>query len=326
MATKTLSYLTLLEAAKQVDPNGNAAKIAEILNEVNELWGVLSMRKSNDANSDVVTVRTSLPTITTRQVNKGGSYGVSGRKQIREDIILLEEWVRIDEIVLDRQNDPKMHRHNEIVAQLEAMDQEFIERLFYDSPGDAADGLTGLANRFNLTSMANVHGAGGTGDDTTSVYMMEPGYNKFSIIFPGGSEGGVKHEDKGKRTVYDSSGNPYDAYEDKLQLQFGITVPDARCVQRIANIEDDGSSYTLFDTTNLVHHKLIDAKRGLRSGGKGAVMVVNRTTAAQADKLAWDKGSNAFGVAEWDGMPVTTWQGMRLVMVEGILDTETAIS
>jgi hypothetical protein len=326
MATKALTQFTLVEAAKQTDPDGSAATIAEILDKKNELWGVIPLMQSNDVSSHVFTVRDKLPTISTRQVNRGSTLSVSSRKQTRVEMVHLEDWIRADELVIDRQADPKMHLMNEVVAHVEAMDQEIWERFFYDTPGDAADGILGLSNRYNLSSMANVDKTNaGSGSDTTSVWMLEPGFNTIYIVYPKGSTAGVSKEDKGKRTVYDSVG-PYDAYEVKLAAEFGLVPVDPRGIQRFANIESSGVDDTLFDVSSFEYRNLVNMRNRLPNGGRGGVLLMNRTTKAQADILAWDKSTNAFSRETWDGQPVTTFQGMRVIMVEALVDTETALT
>ena len=325
MATITETYLTLVEAARRADPSGNAAKIAEVLNLIVELWGILPIVQSNDVNSHVVHARLGLPDVTTRQVNNGAGYSVSKVKPKREAILLLEQWVRIDEVTLERQKNPNQTRHNEVIAMFEAMNQEWWERFFYDDPGDGADGILGLATRYDDPSEDNVFDAGGSGSDCTSMWMLEPGETKLGLVIPSGAKSGIELENKGKSEATGANGGPFEAYKTKCRLQMGLFNPDQMCALRLGSVESAGSDHTLFDESNNVHRNLIYMKNQLRSAGRGGYLVVNRTTKSQIDILAWDKGSNAFDVKTWDGQPVTHFQEMRALMCEALYDTEDAI-
>jgi len=87
--------LTLVELAKRTN-NKELLTIAEVLNEDNELVQDAVWLEANDITSHVYTRRTSLPTGSWRQINKGVVEEASSTQQIREPIGILEAFSKTD--------------------------------------------------------------------------------------------------------------------------------------------------------------------------------------------------------------------------------------
>lgn len=316
------SQYTLVELAKRTN-NGNLLEIAEVLSITKEMFQDAVWIEANQTASHVGTKRTNLPSGTHRQANKGVASEASSTKQVAEPICRLEAHSRVDEAILDLAPDKAKARSQEDLAFVEGLGQTIETNMIYGDIDTNPEQIDGLATRYDATSDANVIGASGTGDDTTTLWVIEWGPMKVHMIYPKGSQAGLQTEDMGKQLVTNDSGSTYFwAWFTKFVAWYGLYVHDDRCVQRIANIETSGSTNTLDD------NDIIEALNLLpQAGGGGSTAIyVNRTLKTQLEILAKDKtnvnytSDNAFGV------PVTRFRGIPVRLCESIVNTESAIT
>lgn len=316
------SQYTLVELAKRTN-NGNLLEIAEVLSITKEMFQDAVWIEANQTASHVGTKRTNLPSGTHRQANQGVASEASSTKQVAEPICRLEAHSRVDEAILDLAPDKAKARSQEDLAFVEGLGQTIETNMIYGDIDTNPEQIDGLATRYDATSDANVIGASGTGDDTTTLWVIEWGPMKVHMIYPKGSQAGLQTEDMGKQLVTNDSGSTYFwAWFTKFVAWYGLYVHDDRCVQRIANIETSGSTNTLDD------NDIIEALNLLpQAGGGGSTAIyVNRTLKTQLEILAKDKtnvnytSDNAFGV------PVTRFRGIPVRLCESIVNTESAIT
>lgn len=245
MATLSASFPTLLDVAKRMDPDGKAAKIAEMLSQDNEILDDMPWVEGNLPTGHRVTVRTGLPVAAWRKLNAGVPRSKSTTAQIDEATAMLEAWGDVDKDVADLNGNSAEFRLSENAAFIESINQTMASTLFYGSTIATPESFLGLSPRFDdvpttvggAENRDNVIDAGGTGTDNTSIWLVGWGPNTMHGIYPKGSVAGLQHEDLGLDTVLDANGNPYRAYRDHYQWKCGIALRDWRYVVRIANID-----------------------------------------------------------------------------------------
>lgn len=315
------SQLTLVELAKRTN-NGNILTIAEVLAQVNEIIQDAVWIESNQATSHVGTVRTHLPTGSWRRINAGVASEASSTRQVTEGMGMLESYSKVDCKLCAIAPNPQQFRSDEDKAFIEGMGQNFVYTILYGNLSTDPEAFNGLATRYNLTSLANVIGGGGTGSDTTSLWIIDWGPTACHLIYPKGSTTGLSHRDLGEQTVSDGAGGEYQAYRTHFKIDGGLFVHDDRCIQRIANIETSGAVNTLSD------NDIIELLNQMpTAGGTGSTRIyVNRTLKTQFDILAKDKSNVNYTSDTAFGKPVTNFRGVPVRLVEQILSTETAIS
>lgn len=325
MATKVLAnVLTVAEVAKRINPDGTPAKIAELLEQLNDILANFPAFQANEARSHVSTVRSHLPTVKARKINAGAFRSASGTKQIREKLCLLETWCEIDEQLIDHEPDPRQARLNELKAFLEATMQEFSRQIIYGDEAVDETELIGLATRYNALG-ANCVSAGGSGNDLTSVYLIELGDMAVHLVYPRGNNNvGIDNQDNGKVRITDANGNPYMAYSSKITCEYGLVVKDERAVQRIANVESAGTSANFASDT--VVAQLIYAIQRLPRAGENAVILCNRDVKAQFNIYALNKANGFYTSKEITGKPITVFQDIPILRVDKILSTESALT
>jgi subtilisin family serine protease len=326
MGTRTTyKQLTLAELAKRKDPDGNLAVIAEVLEEDNEILLDAPWLEANDTFSHMITRRLNLPAGTWRKLNKGVDIESSQTVNVRETIGMLETYSEADKDLVDAAPNPKAFRMSEATAFLEGLSQTFAEALIYGNATTTPEKFTGLAPRLAATSMTNVYDAGGSGSDTTSIFIVQWGPSKVHLVYPkGSSSAGIMHEDLGQQTVSSAtsavaSSAQYEAYRDHFQIKVGLAVRDDASIGRIVNIETTGTS-NIFNPDDLI--KLLNR---MPARGKGAVIYCNHVIYSQMDIQAMDKSNVLYSTENVFGVPTVHFRGFPVRKVDQILSTETAI-
>jgi len=320
MATLTQNqYFTIADLAKQIAPDGNIAIIAETLSELNEFLATGVAAEANQSFSDVGTKRIALPSVTARRPNEAATISKGETAQVREGIILLDALVEIDEAIADHAPNRDQLRRNSMAEQLEAYMQEFSRILCYGDSSDPNE-ISGFLTRYNNPTMANVWDEGGDGSDCSSILMVEWDPLNCKLIYPLGSPSvGIQEEDLGKILV--SAG--YRAYVNQVKMEFGLSVLDDSYVARIGSIETTGTTSNLLATGGM--NNMVYARNHLKHAGKNARIYVNRTLKSQFDIWAMDKANGFYQVPDVSGVPLATFQGVPIHMVEQLVDTEAAI-
>jgi hypothetical protein len=197
MATIGNTVPTLVDVAKRLQPDGSLDRIAELLNQSNEIIQDVPMYEGNMLTGHLTTLRTSLPLVYWRRYNEGVLPSKSTTGQITEVTAMLEAWSEIDWDLLNLNNMSRAWRMSEESPFVESMGIEFVRVLFYGNMATDPKTFTGLATRFNdinigesgsATKDGACIDAGGTGSDNTSVWLIGWGVNSVHGIYPKGSK------------------------------------------------------------------------------------------------------------------------------------------
>ena len=325
MATLTSTY-SLVEQAKRINPDGTQAQIVEVLNR--NTGGILQeapWMPSNDVWTNKTTRRGTLPTGSRRKLNQRVTQSVSRTTEIMDVIEQLEDYCDVDAALADSMPSPAMFRSGEVDAFLEGLGQTIATDVLYADANADPDSMHGLAARMGTLDGRFVIGEGGTGADTTSIYVVNWGQASAHLIYPKNMAQslGVQHTDKGQVTSETSSGL-IEVYRDHFVVRCGLVVRDPRAIGRLANIETSGSTNT-FDEDNLI--TLIN---NLRTG-PGTRIYVNETILTQMQIRLKDKNNVNYTMDSGDGLsgqPPMRFQGLpiRKFDREILLNTETAIT
>lgn len=236
---------TLVNWAKFLDPNGKPYKLAELLNQSNELLQYIPWMEGNLATGHKAAVRAGLPTVQFRRMYQGVPVSKSDRAIIED--VCAEQVGRneIDRTLAELNGDVAAFRMSEALGFVEAQAQACAQALVYGDQSANKDGITGLTPRYNniaavngvtFNTAANIIDAGGTGSNNTSVWLVVMGSDTVTGIFPKGSKAGLQHEDLGLIDAFDINNNRYRAYAEAWTWQYGFHIKDWRYAVRIANI------------------------------------------------------------------------------------------
>lgn len=243
---------TLVDVATRIDPNGNTARIAELLQQSNPVLADMSWREGNLPTGERTTVRTGLPQVAFRQLNAGVPKSKSTVAQVDEGAAELVGQSQVDRSLAVLSGNPGAYRLSEAAPFFEAMNQTMATTLFYGNAKASPKEFTGLAPRYNSKSGftgPQIIDAGGVGNDNRSIWLIAWGENTVSGIYPKGTKAGLMHMDATANRqagpdgypigdyVKDANGNDYLAYRDHYQWNCGLAVKDYRYIVRIANID-----------------------------------------------------------------------------------------
>lgn len=242
MTTLAVTHPTLLDLARASDPDGKIAAVVEILNETNEILDDMVWQEGNLPTGNRTTVRTGLPAPTWRKMYGGVQPTKSTTATITDSCGMLEAYAEVDKALADLNGNTGAFRTQQERAQIEGINQELADSLFYANEATEPEAFTGLAPRFNSLSAANAENiidAGGTGTDNQSIWLVVWGPLTAHGIIPKGSKAGMQITDKGQVTIenVDGAGGRMEAYRTHYRFDAGLTVRDWRYVVRIANID-----------------------------------------------------------------------------------------
>jgi len=329
MVLNASNKLTLVDLANQVAPNGDLVTIAEALTEDNQLLLDAIWLEANDIFSHKVVRRASLPSGTHRRLGGGVAIESSRTEVFTEQLAMLETYAETDAMLIDSSPNPQEFRMNQAMAFLEGLSQTMANILIYGNQTTDPEKLDGLATRMNaLSATTNVIGEGGSGGDTTSIYGVQWGPRSVHMVYPKGSQLGIKHTDKGIVTVSDSTSaianaSQFEAYRDHFSVNYGLAVQDPRSIIRYTNIETTGST-NIFDEDNLI--KLLNR---MPRNGAGTSLYVNDTLQTQMEIGLKDKNNVNYTADSGEGLagvPVLRFRNNPIRKVDAIIITETAVA
>ena len=332
MAVLSAIHPTLLDITKRLDPNGKIDMIAEILNETNEILTDMVWVEGNLPTGHRTTVRTGLPTPTWRKLYGGVQPTKSTTAQITDSCGMLEAYAEVDKALADLNGNTAAFRLSEDRAHIEGINQEFVSTLFYGNEGTEPEAFTGFAPRFNSLSAVNgeqiIQNTGIEGSDNASIWLIVWGQNTVHGIYPKGSVGGLKHEDKGQVTIenVDGNGGRMEAYRSHYRWDCGLTVRDWRYIVRIQYDQEDltKDAKTGPDLIDLMS----DALERVPSLTMGRpVFYANRKALSFLRRQIANKVTNSTLTMETvAGKKVTHFDGIPVRRVDQLTNSEAAVA
>lgn len=321
---------TMLDLARATDPDGNIAKIVEILNQTNEIIQDATFIEGNLPTGHRTSIRTGIPTPTWRKMYGGVQPTKSTNVQVTDNAGMLEAYAEVDKALADLNGNTSAYRMSEDVSFIEGMNQEFADTLIYGNEGTEPEAFTGFAPRFNSLSAENainIIDAGGSGSDNTSIWLIVWSPQTVHCIFPKGSQVGLKMTDKGQVTIedVDGDGGRMEAYRTHYRWDVGLTVRDWRYVVRIANI-DVSELNTIANTKNLIEW-MIKASERIPSFGIGrAAFYVNRNIREKLRLGILEKTSSQLSWESVSGKRVLTFDDIPVRRLDRLIDSEAEIT
>jgi hypothetical protein len=332
MATLATTHPTLLDVSKRLDPDGDVAKLVEILNMQNEVLEDMTYIEANEFTGHRSSIRTGLPAPTWRKLYGGVQPTKSTSVQVTDSMGMMEAYAEVDKALADLNGNAAAWRMSEDLAHIEGMNQDFVKTLFYGDESVDPEKYTGLAPRYNSLAAANgqnILSGGGTGADNTSIWLVVWGPNTVFGIYPKGSEGGLQVTDKGQVTIenIDGLGGRMEGYRTHYRWDCGVVVRDWRYVIRIPNIDLSDLSPTEA-TGAKITDLMVQAIELIPSLSMGRpVFYVSRTIRSMLRRQIVAKTANStLSLDNVAGKHVVSFDGIPVRRVDGLLGTETQIT
>jgi len=328
MAVLGDTYLNIADKLKRQTPDGERiATVIELLSETNEVMNDMITLEGNTNTGHRTTMRTGLPDVTFRRLYGYTQPTKSKTAQVDETCGTMEAYSVLDKQLADLNGDVSALRLSEDEAFMQAMNQRFVQTLFYGNTDTDPEEFLGLAPRFSDLSADNgsqILDAGGTGSDNTSLWLVKWSENTCHGIYPKGTMAGLQHNDDGIVTETDGNGGKRKVYQSQYIWNVGLAVRDYRHIARIANIDvSDLNTNSGADLINL----MIDATYTIENttGGRLA-FYANRDVHAALTKMAVNKSNVQLSFENFGGSPVLSFQGIPVRRVDGLLSTESQVT
>ena len=334
MALLATKYQTLVDLMKQTVGDSVVTDIAEMMSEDDVVIANLHVKECNDGTANTSVIRTGLPTGTFRQLYGFVAPEKSETVQVKDITGMLEAYSVVDVDLVDKAKNPKQFRLNESRAFIEGMTQTASQNIFYGSVKDNAAKFDGLAVRYSKLSDNkrnigfNIVDGKGKGSDNASVWLVTTGENDIALIYPQGSQGGLKHEDDGIVTETNKEGGKRKVYQDHYKHDLGVTVKDWRSTCRIANIsisELQEGKVDLLDLLRQGYFKIKKYAKGTNGAFKRTFIFCNSTVAMYLDKAACDKSNVNLSIKEYCGEDITHYKNIPILTTDVLLDTEDRV-
>lgn len=344
MATLSNTYLDLVDIYRRQDPDGSIADIIEVLMQENEVVRHAVARECNDGTKHRHAIRTGLPSVSWGKLYKGVAQSKSNTQQVEDVTGFVEASSQVDTRLLELAgNNGNALRLSEAKPFMEAMNQEIASGIFYHDQKTDPEKFTGLAARYGSLGGGQagnqIVDAGGTGSDNTSIWFVTWGEDTTGLLYPEGTQAGVKHDDKGEQRVTDADGNPYYVMEDCWRWNIGLYVKDWRYNSRVANIDVsnlqadptniDGAGNDLYHYLRKAYYKL-QKRRAITGENKGGtVMYCNRDVLEALDALGSNGGASDNFIRlkpmEVQGQEVMSYRGIPIYETDALLNTEAQV-
>lgn len=347
MPVLAAGQMTLLDAAKRLDPKGRVLTLAELLSQQNDVLEDIPFIEGNLPTGHRVGMRTGLPEVYWRLANAGVPTSKSTSATVDEACAVMEARSYIDTLVAQLNGNRAEFRLSEETPFVESMNQRMTQTLFNGSIAAEPASFPGLSTRYSLgqgsnpVSGQNVLLAGGgangaaLGADNTSIYLI--GWSPETVfgIYPKGSSAGLTHQDLGEEAVRDANGREYQALRTLFQWQCGLALKDWRYVVRIANLDVSDllagtGTQTAAAATNVIRmmSRALDRIPNFNMGRFAFYMnrsVYSALRLQAMDRtqnvLAIDSGLNQFGTAaKW-----LSFQGVPLRKVDALGINEAGV-
>lgn len=334
MATKGSVNMTLLDHASRVDESGKILRIVEMMDAVNEIMSDMVVIEGNTQTGHKTGMRTGLPTVAWRQINKGTQPTKSSVKAVEFSAGMIEQLGQVDEELVALASDAAGFRMSENKPQIEAISQELAKTIFYGDVRVNPERFTGLSAYYSalsgVDSSANVINAGGAGSDNTSLWLVVWSEDAIHAFYPRGTQAGISHEDKGKERVLDSDSNPYYAFVDQYKAKLGLAVRDYRQAVRICNIDVSNlaTAGDETDTSANIFKFAADAVNRVWNLNSGrAAWYCNRKVKTALDIKALEKANAMVSIETLQsGKPMTRLLGLPVRRCDALLNTEAAVA
>ncbi len=340
---------TLMDLARRTDPDGDAADVAELLSQANEIYDDLVWKEGNTNTGHVYTVRTSIPPGWWRYIGQGVPMSKSTTAQGRINCGMLEDQFTLDRKIMEMAEDQNKFRYEEDNAHLEGMSQTIANTFIYGNATTNPASFTGFEAFYNTVNpstadnAANVFDGGGVGSNNTSLILV--GWSPRSIygVFPKGSTAGLKLEPLDyTQLAYDSLGNPYRAAVTWFRQEAGFCVEDWRWGVRLCNLDVTSAGlggptpYDIFATLSKMVLRLPKAGRKISNvtqtdakSEQGMVVrpaiYANRTLRGFMDIQAIRDKNVLITPENPAGYPTETYRGVPIRILDQLSNTETRV-
>lgn len=292
---------TLYDVARVTGPDGKPMKIAQILEQKNDILLDAPFYPTNQSMSMVATRVASEPAGSWIGFNEGGSIEKPSNEQITDSCGMLEAWSEVECKIAELSGNWQKYLEQRDRAFIGGLSKTMAYAFIYNSV------LTGNSKSFHglaprLASLGDQVITGGSTDtDNTSIYCVQWGEDKVHGIYPKDLPAGLNYEFKGKCTIEPASGKRMDVYRGKYDWYMGLHVVDPRCIVRIPNIDVSAlkTAGDTSDTSANIEKLMSQALDALPDTEGNVCFYMNKTVLSMLRVKLMNKSNTYLTVDDW---------------------------
>lgn len=322
-------YATLSDLVKINNLGKPYPDIIEYQKQTNQILEDAIWGPSTEGGMCESVLRTSLPEVAWRMINKGVTPGKSSSRSVTFTSGGVEALAKVDERLLQKYggpNSPKAQawRLGENQAYQQSMNNKMALTTFFGDEKTNPAGFTGLgAYYYDLTASkcaaaGQIIDAGGSGSNLTSIWLIGWGQNSMHYFYPEGMNLGFRYLDNGRTKSYDSDNGELYVYESQYNWDMGLVVRDYRYGVRIANIDAN-------DTTLNYTDLLIDAMGLMQDENCKMAIYCNRKVWSALNKYAANKSNLSLSIDEFGGKKITHFWGTPIRRCDALNTAEDEV-
>lgn len=312
--------------------DGATLNMGEGLFEKNEVLQDMDIMPANAEMHHEDLRATSIPTPQIVKIGDGWDASVVQWDKYSDDLSIFRDRATFPEDMLRLGGDMAGKRMQVEKQHVEGFSQGVVNHLFHGTSAADPEKFDGLDVRYKTPdandpwapSSAGDYGvvdAGGTGSDTTSIWLIQWGAEKCSLRTPKNDpHGGLRREDMGRHQVTAENSKLRWDYITEFEWTLGLSIKDVRSVVRIRNIE---SAISAVDTS--IVHKIIEASEYFW-GNEPVFMYMNRSMRAKFRILIEQKMNVMFSSDNPYNIKFLMFDDMIIRRCDSILNTETAVA
>lgn len=330
MAALSVKNPTLLDLAKATGPDGKAAKIAEILNETNEILDDMVWLPGNLTDGHKGSIRLGLPDPSFVKIYGRIQPTKARTAQVVDKTGRIEDVGEVDARLAKLADDLPGFLLQENRAHIEGISQKLAQYIVYGNEGTEPEAFTGFMPRFNLLSAdngENIIDAGGTGTDNNSILLVAWGEGKVHGIVPKNSVAGIQVENLGTETSETTDGLMR-VIRTWYSVDAGLHVKDWRCVVRVANIDKSlltKDAATGPDLPDLMYQALEQLPAGIMGSSKMAFYMSRRTRSFVRRQLVNKTKDSTLTIENVGGKMIMSFQGVPMKRVDAMSADEARV-
>lgn len=260
-----------------------------------------------DGDTMQLTVRTDLPTVGFRNANEGTPRSKSNYENRTFQTAILDHQTAVDCALADKRKPAARARlfENHSSGALEAAFRN-VGRQTYYGVGNDPKGFPGLIAQYKADSNHEVDATGTSAK--TSVWFIRTGSETLEYLF-GNGRTITFGDDWPIETVYDASGNPFQAYTNWMTGNIGLRLANQNAALRIKNIGTAANKTLTFAHLREAYKKFTDF------GWEPSYIMMS----PRSQEQLW----NLSVTPENPNPPVpTSWQGIPIEVTNSISNNE----
>lgn len=338
--------VTLGDAMKTIH-NGQYTGFANVLTEQNDVIQDLPVITGNGLLSHEGARLATLPTADFVDIAAGWTAKSLQWDKFKAVIAILRMRLAIPEDILDLQPSRAKFRADLEDACGEGFGQSLANHLFYGTTAAAGGGkkFDGLGtwrvtpdatDPISVTNgdYATFDAGGGTGANTSSIWLCQPGYRKMYLITPANDpDHGFRREDAGRFEFIENEAawiaspttvSKKTGYEVRTEFwqKVGLVIEDERCLARIRNVPTSRSSYaddSIFDLITRAREEVFNGSEPVFAYMNRRIRWILKSLVRKTPNIILDS-ENPYRI------PLPRIDDITIRRCDAILNTETGVA